>query len=41
MVPSDLLHSVFGEFLDDAHNVDVDDSDHQLVDSLQRTMASY
>ena len=41
VVPLDLVHSVFGEFLDDTHNVDVDDSDHQLVDSLQRTMASY
>ena len=41
VIPLDLVHSVFGEFPDDAQKVEVDDSDHQLVDRLRKTMASY
>ena len=41
VIPLDLIHSVFGEFLDDAQNGCVDESDHQLVNSLRRTMAGY
>ena len=41
VIPLELVHSVFGEFLDDAQNGCVDESDYQLVYSLRTTMAGY
>ena len=41
VVPLDLVHSVFGEFLDDAQNGSPEEPDYQLVESLRSTMAGY